>query len=71
VILEDDETNSPSIEAATIPSSANAGIELVEVNKPTSPINQEAWYDIDYSCYVLEDCPLPPPKKDDLALIVA
>jgi hypothetical protein len=59
---------STSIEAAAIPASADVGIEpTVEPNKPTSPVNQEAWYDIEYGCYVLEDCPLPPLEKDDLA----
>jgi hypothetical protein len=64
--------NSPSIEAAAIPASADVGIEpTVEPNKPTGPVNQEAWYDVEYGCYVLEDGPLPPLEKDDLAPAVA
>jgi hypothetical protein len=71
-MLEDYEMNSPSIEAAAIPASANVGIEpTVEPNKPTGPVNQEAWYDIECGCYVLKDCPLPPLEKDDLASSVA
>jgi hypothetical protein len=38
---------------------------------PTGPVNQEAWYDIEYGCYVLEECPLPPLAKDYLASAVA
>lgn len=60
VILEDDEMNTPSIEAAAMLASADVGIESsLELKKPTSHVNQEAWYDIEYGCYVLEDCPLP------------
>jgi hypothetical protein len=63
--------NGPSIEAAAVPASADIGIEpTVESNKPTSPASQEAWYEIEYGCYVLED-PLPPLEKDDLAPVVA
>src|SRR5882757_4310439 len=64
--------NSPAIETAAIPAFADVGIEpTVEPNKPTSHVNQEAWYDIEYGCYVLEDCPLPPLENDDLAPAVA
>jgi hypothetical protein len=63
--------NSPSIEPADIPASADVGIEpTVEPNKPSSPVNQKAWYDIEYGCYILED-PLPPLERDDLAPAVA
>ena len=57
MILEDDEMNTPSIEAAAMLASADVGIESsLELKKPTSHVNQEAWYDIEYGCYVLEDC---------------
>jgi hypothetical protein len=60
--------NHPSIEAAAIPASTDAGIEpTTEPNKPTSLVNQEAWYDIEDGCYVFED-PLPL-EKDGLAAV--
>jgi hypothetical protein len=62
--------NFPSVEAATISVSVNTGIEpSIDLSKPTGA--QEAWYDIEYGCHVLEDCPLPPLEKDDLAPTVA
>ena len=63
--------DSPSIEATAIPASVDVDIEpSIEPDKPTSPVNQEAWYNIEYGCYVLEDRPLPF-QKDDLASVVA
>jgi hypothetical protein len=58
VILEDDEMNIPSVEAAAMPALVDVDIEsAVEMKKPTGHASQEAWYDIEYGCYVLEDCP--------------
>jgi hypothetical protein len=72
VILEDDEINNSFIEVAAMRALAVAGIEsTVELNKSTSHINQEARYNIEYGCYVLEDCPLPSPETDDLAPMAA
>jgi hypothetical protein len=71
VILEDDEMNTPSIRAAAMLASADIGIESsLELKKPTSHVNQEAWYDIEYGCYVLKDCPLPL-ENDGLAPVLA
>jgi hypothetical protein len=51
--------NSPSIEAVAIPASADAGIQpATDPNKSASPVNQEAWYDVEDGGYVFED-PLP------------
>jgi hypothetical protein len=62
--------NSLSIEAAAIPASADASIEpTTDPNKPTSYVNQEAWYDVEDGCYVFED-PLPL-EKDGLTPAVA
>jgi hypothetical protein len=62
--------NSPSIEAATIPASNDVGIEpTTDFNRPTSPVNKEAWYDVEDDCYVFED-PLPL-EKDGLTAAVA
>jgi hypothetical protein len=48
--------NSPSIETAATPASVDVGIEPTvepnEPNKPISPVNQEAWYDIEVSCSI-------------------
>jgi hypothetical protein len=63
--------NSPSIKAAAIPASTNVGVEsIVKPNKPSSRINQEAWYDIEDGCYVLKDTLLPL-ETDDLDCAVA
>jgi hypothetical protein len=71
VIHENHEMNSPFIEPAAMPTSADVGIDpTVELNKPTTHVNQEAWYDIEYGCYVPEDGPLPL-EKDDLAPLLA
>jgi hypothetical protein len=62
--------NSPFIEAVAIPSSADAGIEpTTDPNKPTSPVYQEGWYDIEDGYYVFEE-PLPL-EKDGLTPVVA
>jgi hypothetical protein len=59
VILEDDETNTPSIEAPAVSLSLDAVVESpAELNEPTGPPNQEAWFDIEYGRYVLEHHPL-------------
>jgi hypothetical protein len=69
VVLEDDEINTPSVKTAAMSVLVNTAIEPpIELNKPAGP--QEAWYDIEYGGYILEDCPLPL-KKDDLAPAVA
>jgi hypothetical protein len=60
-----------SVEAPAIPSCADVGIEPVEPKKPNSTVNQKAWYDIEYDCYVHEDCALSLPDNDGLALAVA
>jgi hypothetical protein len=53
LILEDDEMNISSVEVAVIPASVDAGIEsTVELKKPTDHLSQEAWYDIEYGCYM-------------------
>lgn len=71
-MLEDDETSSPSVEAAAVPASVDADIEsTAELSKPTDPLSQEAWYDVDDSCYVVEDRPLPLPEKDSFAPALA
>ncbi|RFU24937.1 hypothetical protein B7463_g11398, partial [Scytalidium lignicola] len=64
--------NTPSTEAVAMLASVDVSIEsAVELNKPTSRDNQEVWYDIEYGCYVLENCPLPSLETDDLALTAA
>jgi hypothetical protein len=43
VILEDEETNTPSIEAPAVFPSLDAAVEsTAELNQPTGPPNQEA-----------------------------
>jgi hypothetical protein len=45
--------NISSVEVAVIPASVDAGIEsTVELKKPTDHLSQEAWYDIEYGCYI-------------------
>jgi hypothetical protein len=62
--------NSPSVEAAVVPASVEAGIEsTVELSKPTDHLSQEEWFDIEYGRYVLEDRPLPALEEDGLALV--
>jgi hypothetical protein len=63
-MLEDDEMNSPSIERAAIPASADDGIiePATDANKPTGPVNQVAWFDIEDGCYISED-PIPLEKN--------
>jgi hypothetical protein len=71
-MLEDDETNTPSVAAAAVPASVDPNIEsTAELSKPTDPLSQEAWYDVDDSCYVVEDRPLPLAKEDSLAPALA
>jgi hypothetical protein len=50
----------------------DCGIEgTVELNKQTGPLSQEAWYDVEDGCYILEDRPLPPPEGDGLTPMLA
>lgn len=71
MILEDHQMNNNSIEAAAMPASAEVGIEpAVELNKPTSDVSQEAWYNIEYSRYVLGDSPVLL-EKDSLTPLLA
>ncbi len=40
-----------------MPASVDAGIEsTAELNQQTDPLSREAWYDVDDSCYVVDDC---------------
>ena len=51
--------------------SVNAGSDsTTELDNPTNPPNQGAWYDIENGCYVREDCVLPL-GEDGLAPTVA
>jgi hypothetical protein len=56
VILEDKDSNTPSLEVAAVSTSVDAGIgstfKPVEQNNPPS---HEPWYDVEDSCYVIED----------------
>jgi hypothetical protein len=68
VILKDDVTNTHSIEAAAVSPLVDAAVKsTAELNKPTGPLNWEAWVDIEYGRNVLEDRPLPALMKDGSA----
>ena len=70
MILEDDEANAPSIEVAS--TAVDAGSDLTtKLNNPTDPLSQDTWYDVEYGCYVLEDCVPPPAEEDGLAPTIA
>jgi hypothetical protein len=67
VIVEDDETSTLSLEAAAISAPADGSIDSIAgLDKENGPLSQEAWYDVEYGCYVLEDRPLAPPEGDGL-----
>jgi hypothetical protein len=77
-MLEDDETNPPSIKATAVPVSVDAGIVSVDtgimsVAKLSKPADtrQEAWYDVEDGRYVFEDCPLSLLEEDGLASTLA
>lgn len=55
MILEDDELNSPSLEANDVSASVHAGTDSTfELNRPTDPPNREARYDVEDSLSVGE-----------------
>jgi hypothetical protein len=67
VILEDDETNPLSIQAAAMPAPVDPDIEsTVDLNRRTDLPSQEAWYDVEDGHYVLEGHLLPPQERDSL-----
>jgi len=60
VILEDDESDTPDPEAATV--------SAFGLSKPTDPSGHELWYDIKDQRSVDKDiCPFPPPEQEGLA----
>jgi hypothetical protein len=70
VILEDDELNISSVEAAVMSVPADAiNKSTVALKKPTDHLNPEAWFDIESGRYALEDRLLPAVEEDGLALV--
>jgi hypothetical protein len=69
VILEDDEPNTPDLEAAAVSALVDAVADSAfRLSKPIDPSDHEAWYDVEASCYV--DKELPPglePEQEGLA----
>jgi hypothetical protein len=58
VILEDDESNIPSVEAAVVYPSvdADAGADVaLALPKSNSPPSQVAWYDVEDGCYIYDN----------------
>jgi hypothetical protein len=65
VTLEDDETSTVSLGAIIVSAQVDGGIEsIVELNKQTGPLSNEALYNIEDGCYVLEERPLPPLEEN-------
>jgi hypothetical protein len=70
-MLEDDDTNPPLAEAAPISTPVDRNIEsTAELSKATNPLRQEAWYNVEDSCYICDDRPLPWVLDDGLVSTV-